>query len=67
MSDELQPGYPKGAGKQEPNDLVQILLPESIARQIEAEYLKPRRIELAGPLLFSEDDLPSYTITPDGP
>jgi hypothetical protein len=56
--------YPKGAGPQEPGAIVQIVLDEKRARQIEEQFLKPRGIMLAGPVLFGPDDAPSYILSP---
>lgn len=55
-------GYPKGAGRPELTDMVQIACTESHARVFERESLRPRRCHLAGPLLFDEDDTPTYII-----
>lgn len=55
-------GYPKGTGRPELTDMVQILCTESHARVFERESLRPRRCHLGGPLLFDEDDTPTYII-----
>lgn len=53
-AEEALPGFPKGAGRQEPSALVQIMMPERIARAL--------GVKLNGPLLFDEDDLPTYML-----
>lgn len=58
--------YPRGAGPQAPDDLVQIVMDEKRARQLEEFFLKPRGIMLAGPMLFGPDDAPSYILSPVG-
>jgi hypothetical protein len=61
--EDVPTGFPKGAPR--PSDeeaLVALLVPEKIVREIEKQFLAPRGLELAGPLLFQEDDLPSYII-----
>jgi hypothetical protein len=60
--DEDQP-YPKGAGPQAPDAIVQIVLDEKRAREIDEQFLKPRGIMLAGPMLFGPDDAPSYILS----
>jgi hypothetical protein len=59
--------FPKGAGRQEPKSEVQVLMNEDTARLFERECLRPRRMELTGPLLFSDDDLPTYIIGVEAP
>lgn len=58
MSDEL---YPRRAPKPEPEDTVAVLMTEKVARRFEARCLGAYS-ELAGPMLFSEDDTPTYII-----
>lgn len=55
-------GYPKGGGRPELTDMVQIACTEAQARVFEQDFLKPRRCNLAGPLLFDEEDTPTYII-----
>jgi hypothetical protein len=59
---DLEEDYPKGAGKQSDEDMVAILMTEKVAREYERTFLLPRRLDLAGPLLFTEDDVPTYII-----
>lgn len=54
--------YPKGAGMQQPGDMVQVLMQESLARHFEERVLKPTGWKLAGPLLFGPDDVPTYIL-----
>lgn len=56
--------WPKGASKPAPEDIVQVLMPEDLARRFERDVLG-YRASLAGPLLFREDDLPTYIIQPE--
>jgi len=58
MSDE----FPKGVAKPEAEDIVNVTVSEEWARQFERELLIPRGLHLAGPILFSDDDVPSYII-----
>jgi len=58
MSDE----FPKGAGRPDPKAEVQIILTEEWARMIEKQLMQPRDLHLAGPVVFSDDDLPTYII-----
>jgi hypothetical protein len=53
--------WPKGAPQAAGEDVVQVLMTENLARRFEKTVLAPRAY-LAGPLLFSEDDLPTYII-----
>lgn len=55
-----QSDWPKGVAKPEPDDLVQVIMSERMARVFESKCLVATY--LAGPLLFSEDDLPTYTL-----
>lgn len=58
--------YPKSAKKPKPTDLVQVLMPEHMAKTFETKCLgKDNTVGdtyLEGPLLFGDDDLPAYTI-----
>ncbi len=57
--------WPKGAPKPEPDDMVAVLMRESMARTFESRCLGRNtrgETELSGPLLFSEDDVPTYII-----
>jgi hypothetical protein len=56
--------YPKGAGPQAPDAIVQIVMDEKRAREIEDMFLKPRGMMLAGPMMFGPDDAPSYILSP---
>lgn len=62
----MSDGYPKGHPKiTDPKEVVSVLMTEEMARRFEARCLKHNTkgyTQLAGPLLFSEDDLPSYII-----
>lgn len=66
MAEEIQEGYPKGAPKPEPNDVVQVMMTETMARNFEKRCLGKGNTRghtyLSGPLLFSDDDLPTYII-----
>ena len=55
-------GYPKGGAIPDLDTMVQITCTEANARVFERESLRPRRCHLAGPLLFDEDDIPTYII-----
>lgn len=61
--------WPKGAPRPAPSDIVQVLMSEEMARRFEARCLGPTNTRgntsLAGPLLFGEDDLPTYIIDVD--
>lgn len=63
---ELQGGYPKGVAKPKPDDMVQVLMTEEMARRFEQRVLGKGNTRghtyLSGPLTFSEDDLPTYII-----
>lgn len=57
--------WPKGTTLPGPNDTVQVLMTEEMARRFEARCLGDNtrgHTHLAGPLLFREDDLPTYII-----
>lgn len=59
--------YPKPCSKPEPNEMVQVLMTEHMARRFEARCLGSRHTvgetHLVGPLIFSEDDsTPTYII-----
>lgn len=43
-------------------DIVQLLVTESVLRAIEENFLKPAGLSLSGRIKFSEDDLPTYII-----
>lgn len=53
--------FPKRAGKPAPKDDVQVIMTEDMARLFEDRCLGPNA-ELTEPLLFSDDDLPTYII-----
>jgi hypothetical protein len=57
----------------QPRDVVQVLMTEAMARRFEQRCLGVNTVgetRLSPPLLFSEDDVPTYTIeivmTPEG-
>ena len=58
--------FPKGAAQPAADDTVAVLMTEEMARRFEARCLGsgntvgPTR--LAGPMLFREDDVPTYII-----
>jgi hypothetical protein len=57
--------FPQGVSKPKPNDMVSVMMPEEMARVFEERCLGTNtagRTYLAGPVIFSEDDLPSYFI-----
>ena len=57
--------WPKGTTRPKPAAVVQVLMSEDMARRFEEHCLGHYTrgyTYLAGPLLFSEDDLPTYTI-----
>lgn len=53
--------FPKGVGNVQNNDLVQIVMQQSMARAFDT-FLKAQNLHLAGPMIFSEDDIPTYII-----
>jgi hypothetical protein len=53
--------FPKATSKPKPEDVIQVLMSEQMARQFESSMLWPNA-ELAGPMVFSEDDVPTYII-----
>jgi hypothetical protein len=53
--------WPKGTTRPGPQDTVQVLMTETMARAFERHVLGVRG-SLAGPLLFSTDDVPTYII-----
>jgi hypothetical protein len=59
--------YPKSAGPQKSDAIVQIVMNEGRTRQLEEQFLKPRGIMLAGPMLFGPDDSSSYILSPVDP
>lgn len=68
MSDEVvhtPPQWPRGAGRPEGGDMVSVLMTEDMARAFERRCLGNNTrgdTYLCGPLLFSEDDVPTYII-----
>lgn len=58
--------YLRGAPQPAPNDMVQVCMTEQMARRFEARCLGKGNTRgdtrLEGPLLFSEDSLPTYII-----
>jgi hypothetical protein len=61
VSDE----WPKGAAQPERGDVVAVLMTEHMARWFEHRCLGDNttgHTYLAGPMLFREDDVPTYTI-----
>lgn len=57
--------WPKGAPKPEPDDMVAVLMTERMARRFEKACLGRHTAgesQLTGPLLFSDDDVPTYII-----
>lgn len=57
--------YPQGTRKPAPNDVVAVMMTEDMARRFEKRCLGPNTrgwTELAGPLIFREDDVPTYII-----
>jgi hypothetical protein len=57
--------FPRGAPKPAPGDVVAVLMTEEMARTFEARCLGAHTrgpTELAGPMLFREDDVPTYII-----
>lgn len=63
---EVPVDFPKGCPKPEEKDTVQVLMTEEMARNFEKRCLGRGNTVgdtyLAGPLLFSDDDLPTYII-----
>jgi hypothetical protein len=58
-------GWPRVVDPPEPEAVVQVLMSEDMARRFEEHCLGEHtraRTCLSPPLLFSEDDLPTYTI-----
>lgn len=55
--------WPKPVKKLKSDDVVQIIMDESVAREFERSILVRRGLKLSIPLVFSADDLPSYIIT----
>lgn len=67
MNDQTkEASWPRGATRPKSGSgIVQVLMTEDMARCFEARCLGDStrgRTYLAGPLLFTEDDLPTYTI-----
>jgi hypothetical protein len=61
--------YPIPASRPAPEDVVQVLMTEKMARHFERECLGYHTVGhtyLAGPVLLSEDDSPTYIIGVDG-
>jgi hypothetical protein len=58
--------WPKGAPQPEPGDVVAVLMTEEMARRFEQRCLGRGNTvgdtHLAGPMLFREDDVPTYII-----
>lgn len=54
--------FPTGVPQPEDQDVVSILVTEIVARRIEEVFFKPAGLKLAGPLRFSDDDVPAYII-----
>lgn len=58
--------FPKVAPPPEPGEAVQVLMTEQMARRFEQRCLGAENTigdtSLVGPLLFSDDDLPTYII-----
>ncbi len=55
--------FPKSTTKPDPQDIVQVLMTEKMARLFEERVLNvDEGFKLAGPLIFSDDDLPTYII-----
>jgi hypothetical protein len=58
--------FPQGAPQPAPDDMVQVLMTEKMARNFEKRCLGTAHTQgdtcLSGPLLFSEDDVPTYII-----
>jgi hypothetical protein len=65
-SHESNSTWPRGAPRPEPDDVVAVLMSETMARLFEQRCLGRANTredtELAGPLLFREDDVPTYII-----
>lgn len=59
---QFEQGWPKIAPAPAEGDVVQVLMTEQMARSFEERCLADSR--LSPPLLFCEDDLPTYTIGP---
>lgn len=60
--------WPKGAPKPGPDDVVAVLMTETMARTFEERCLGVHTrgfTKLAGPLFFAEDDVPTYIIQPE--
>lgn len=56
---------PKGTKRPAPDDVVQVLMTEDMARRFEERCLGLNTAgptQLAGPLLFGPDDVPTYII-----
>ena len=62
-----KPSWPQGVEAPKPNDVVSILVRESVARAIEEKFLKPRGSKFAPPMQFAEDDQPSYILMATDP
>jgi hypothetical protein len=59
------PDWPKVTTKPEPEDVVQVLMTEDMARRFEERCLGVNTVgdtRLSSPLLFREDDVPTYII-----
>jgi hypothetical protein len=65
MADEQT--WPRVTDPPGSRDVVQILVPEHMARLFERELLTPIGFELTPPMRFSEDDVPTYIFTPSRP
>ncbi len=58
--------WPQGITRPEPSEVVQVMMTEEMARRFEVRCLgrgnTVGHTYLAGPMKFSEDDLPTYMI-----
>jgi hypothetical protein len=56
------PEYPKLVPHPEPKELVQVIMTEALARKFELEILRDTPLQLSQPVVFQEDDLPTYMV-----
>lgn len=62
MSGDEGEGYPHAVPRPGPREDVQVMMTEQMARSFETWCLSPSGACLGGPLLFSEEDIPTYVI-----
>lgn len=59
------PGWPRVTDQPQPDDVVQVLMTEEMARRFEQRCLREHTVGdtyLSPPLKFGEDDIPTYII-----